>query len=286
MRLGSTLMFLAAVVVAVMAGLLANTWLEQQRRLGQPQIPPSQIKTGQIVIATQALRFGAELAPAHLREIEWPSTAIPVGAFTSKAELLGASERRVVLSSIEANEPVLKWKITGPGQRASLSAIIDDGMKAVTIRVNDVFGVAGFVLPGDRVDVLLTRTDAQAEKKPFTDVLLQNVRVLAVDQLADDRIEKAAVAKAVTLEVAISDAQKIVLAGSVGSLSLTLRPAGSTAKLRTQRIGTDELGSPSVVAVSAPQAAAATELDRTGRVGVTRAVNRTEYTVNVENRVD
>ena len=149
-----------------------------------------------------------------------------------------------MLSAIETNEPILKWKITGPGQRASLSAIIDNGMKAVTIRVNDVFGVAGFVLPGDRVDVLLTRSESGNDKKQFTDVLLQNVRVLGIDQLADDRTEKTAVAKAVTLEVATQDAQKLVLAGTVGSLSLTLRPAGSTTMVRAQRIGADELGGP------------------------------------------
>ena len=287
MRLGSTLMFLAAVVLAVMAGLLANTWLEQQRRVVQPAVPQTDIRTGQVVIATQPLRFGAELSTANLREIEWPTSAIPAGAFTSKAALLKANERRVVLSAIETNEPILQWKVTGPGQRASLSAIIDNGMKAVTIRVNDVFGVAGFVLPGDRVDVLLTRSESGSDKKTFTDVLLQNVRVLGVDQLADDRSEKAAVVKAVTVEVATQDAQKLALAGTVGSLSLTLRPAGSTAMVRTQRIGIDELGVPNFIA----QPAAALiepvkETDRTGRVGVTRALNRTEYTVLVENRVD
>jgi pilus assembly protein CpaB len=284
MRLGSTLMFLGAVVLAVIAGLLANTWLEQQRRLGQPAVARPEIKIGQIVIATQPLRFGTELTPANLREIEWPIAAIPAGAFTSKAELLKAGERRVVLSAIEANEPILKWKITGAGQRASLSSIIDNGMKAVTIRVNDVFGVAGFVLPGDRVDVVLTRSESGNDKKQFADVLLQHVRVLGVDQLADDRTEKAAVVKAVTLEVATQDAQKLVLAGTVGSLSLMLRPAGSTAMVRTQRIGADELGAPNFVAVQ--PATAPVESDRTGRVGVTRAISRMEYTVLVENRVD
>jgi pilus assembly protein CpaB len=280
-------MFLAAVVVAVMAGILANNWLEQQRRLVQPSVPQSEVRTGQIVIATQPLRFGAELSTANLREIEWPTSAIPAGAFTSKTELLKARERRVVLSAIETNEPILQWKITGPGQRASLSALIENGMKAVTIRVNDVFGVAGFVLPGDRVDVLLTRSDSANDKKTFTDVLLQNVRVLGVDQLADDRAEKAAVVKAVTVEVATPDAQKLVLAGTVGSLSLTLRPAGSTVMVRTQRVGVDELGGPSLVAAMAPTTVEPPkETDRTGRIGVTRALNRMEYTVLVENNVD
>ena len=96
--------------------------------------------------------------------------------------------KRIVLASIERNEPILRTKITGPGQKATLSAVIQDGMRAVTVRVNDVEGVAGFVLPGDHVDVLLTR---QAERTTGTnDVVIQNTRVLAVDQLADDAADR------------------------------------------------------------------------------------------------
>ena len=102
--------------------------------------------------------------------------------------------------------------------------MVRDGMKAVTIRVNDVEGVGGFVLPGDHVDVVLTR---QVDKSTATtDVVLQNARVLAIDQIADERADKPAVAKAVTLEVDTIGAQKLSLAASVGSLSLMLRKAG------------------------------------------------------------
>src|SRR3712207_1102010 len=111
---------------------------------------------------------------------------------------------------MEENEPLLKAKVTGPGQRASLAAVIDPGMKAMTVRVNDVNGVAGFVLPGERVDILLTRTMEKNES--WTDVLLQNVKVLAADQSADDRADKPSVAKAVTLEVSTAQAQKLTLA--------------------------------------------------------------------------
>ena len=136
----------------------------------------------------------------------------------------------MVLAAIETNEPVLALKVTGPGQRATLSALVGPGMKAVTIRVNDVEGVGGFVLPGDRVDVVLTR---QIEKgSASTDVVLQNVRVLAVDQSADERAAKAAVAKSVTLEVSTVEAQKVWLASSVGSLSLLLRKAGEAKEER------------------------------------------------------
>jgi pilus assembly protein CpaB len=99
-------------------------------------------------------------------------------------------------------------------------------MKAVTIRVNDVEGVAGFVLPGDRVDVMLTRQQDKAVAA--ADVVLQNVRVLAIDQLADERTEKPSVVKAVTLEVEVTAAQKLALAATVGTLSLALRKAGGS----------------------------------------------------------
>jgi pilus assembly protein CpaB len=139
--------------------------------------------------------------------------------------------RRIVLTAIEPNEPVLSLKITGPGQRATLSALVKPGMKAVTIRVNDVEGVGGFVLHGDRVDVVLTR---QIEKgSAATEVVLQNTRVLAVDQSADERAAKAAVAKSVTLEVSTLEAQKVWLASSVGNLSLLLRQAGDVSHSRT-----------------------------------------------------
>src|SRR5262249_19794070 len=150
--------------------------------------------------------------------------------------------RRVVLTAIEANEPILASKITGPGQRATLSATLQDGMKAVTIRVNDVEGVAGFVLPGDRVDVALTRQkDSNGKDKSSTDVVLQNVRVLAIDQTADERNDKPSVARAVTLEVDTASAQKVALAASVGNLSLILRKAGDALADSTRPITLGDL---------------------------------------------
>jgi len=190
---------------------------------------------------------------------------------------VNGKDRRVVLSAIEENEPVLGWKITGPGQRASLSALIGDDMKAVTIRVNDVLGVAGFVLPGERVDILLTRTEAQevgdkvaVQQNSFTDVLLRNVRVLAVDQLADDRTEKPTPAKAVTIEVGTEQAQKLVLAASVGQLALALRSAGSTDSGVSRRIALGDLNS------------ATSSKDDSGSsvmVSVIRELTRSDYAV-------
>lgn len=296
MRLSGIFITLVALVLAGASGFLALKWLEQQRQLARPApaTAPTPAKKATILIATAPLRFGAELSIANTKEIEWTAGAIPPGSYSSKDQLFKAGERRVVLSAIEPNEPIFKWKITGPGQRASLSAVISVGMKAVTIRVNDVLGVAGFVLPGDRVDVMLTRSqmidgDIQ-KKKTFTDMLLQNVRVLGVDQLADDRTEKASVVKAVTLEVVTTDAQRLALASAVGTMSLVLRGAGNNEASSTKRIGLPDLGGAIQVVEAKPQPASLKVetpplpklLNGNFTIGVMRATRRSEYTVPVE----
>jgi pilus assembly protein CpaB len=235
------------------------------------------VATSRIVVAAEPLRFGMELSQVNLKEVDWGTTTLPPGAFNSLSDLLKPNERRVVLTAIEPNEPILPQKITGPGQRAALSALIDSKLKAATVRVNDVFGVAGFVLPGDRVDVMFTRVETNAgDSKKFTDVLLQNVRVLAIDQLADDRSDKPAVVKAVTLEVETEDAQKLALAGTVGSLSLVLRSAGTDTFATAHRVTADELGSP-------PVARMAQDDGSVGKVLIRRGVNEpNSYMVPLE----
>ena len=126
------------------------------------------------------------------------------------------------------DEPILAAKVTGPGERPTLSSLVEDNMRALTVPVDEVFGVAGFILPGDRVDVVLTRTlKAGDPSTSQADVLVQNVKVLAIDQKADQRLDAPSVSSAVTLEVDAEMAQKLALGGSIGRLSLTLRAAGS-----------------------------------------------------------
>jgi len=271
MRLGTILMFLVAAVLGIAAALSIRAWLE-----GQSATAGVEAET--LVVAATALRYGTELHEGNLREIAWPSNAIPQGGFKKRSELL-QGEKRVVLSAIEANEPVLQQKITGPGQRATLSALIDSNMTAVTVRVNDVGGVGGFVLPGDYVDVFLTRTERE---RSYTDVLLQNVRVLGIDQIADDRTDKPKVAKAVTLELTTEAAQKVVLAASVGSISLSLRGVGSVGRLDARRVTLSDLSQTSIVAPDGQDEKTAEETskkDDFSIIGVTRSLKRTEYPV-------
>jgi pilus assembly protein CpaB len=261
-----------AVVFGLLAVFIAQVWLNNQANMRAKNVePPKTLASQTVVVAKQALRFGTELNASMLQEVPWPSDALPAGAFGKIQDVLSGG-RRIVLAAIEANEPVLALKITGPGQRATLSALVKPGMKAVTIRVNDVEGVGGFVLPGDHVDIVLTRTIEKGSAT--TEVVLQNTKVLAVDQSADDRANKAAVAKSVTLEVDTVDAQKLWLASSVGSLSLLLRKAGETAEVRTRKITLSDLGT-NEPAVSKDKGATTT-------VVVTRASAKQEYTVPAE----
>jgi pilus assembly protein CpaB len=248
-RISTVIMIGFAVLFGLLAVFIAQSWLNSQDEMRMRNLKANQkpIETQTIVVASKPMRFGAELTASSLREIAWPGDAVPAGAFTKISDLM-TNGRRVVLTAIEANEPVLSSKITGPGQRATLSAVIADGMRAVTIRVNDVDGVAGFVLPGDRVDVALTRQkDNNGRDKSSTDVVLQNVRVLAIDQIADERNDKPAVARAVTLEVDTGSAQKIALAASVGTLSLMLRKAGEATVGATRAVTLSELSGAEIV---------------------------------------
>jgi pilus assembly protein CpaB len=258
-----------AVLFGLLAVFVAQQWLNSQAEMRMRNLEANKkpMTTQTIVVASKPLRFGNELGSMSLREIPWPSEAVPAGAFTKISDLT-SNGKRVVLTAIEANEPILASKITGSGQRATLSATITDGLKAVTIRVNDVEGVAGFVLPGDRVDVMLTRQ--QDKTVAATDVVLQNVKVLAVDQVADERADKPSVAKAVTLEVEVTAAQKLALAATVGTLALALRKAGEAAPQNTRRITLSDLPKTNM------------SDDRFVAVSVVRGSQRFEFSVPTE----
>jgi pilus assembly protein CpaB len=280
-RTSTIVMIGVAVLFGVFAVFLAQSWLngqaEMRMRNLEAQKKPAVTQT--IVVATKPLRFGNELASSSLREVSWPEEALPAGAFRSISDIVDAGGRRVVLTAIDPNEPVLSSKITGPGQRATLSATLQDGMRAVTIRVNDVEGVAGFVLPGDRVDVALTRQkDANGNNRSSTDIVLQNTRVLAIDQIADERNDKPAVVKAVTLEVETAGAQKLSLAASVGTLSLMLRRAGESALEATRVMTLSDLTAGDV----SPTQERSFATIKVFRVGKDQKINREDYSVPAE----
>lgn len=263
MRLTSILVLALAICLGFVGVMGVRTLLQNNRDAAMVASSP-EIASTTVVVAHAPLEFGTELQSDLLREIPWASTEIPDGAFTTVDQVI-AGERRVALRSIAPGELLLKDRVSGFGGRATLSQIIQPGMRAVTLRVNDVSGAGGFVLPGDRVDVLSTIQPTRNRIDTITDILLQDVRVLAIDQLADENQEGAVVVKATTLEVDAEEAQKIALASTIGTLTLSLRNLSSDADADTpatadetrRTIGYSDLG---------PQTQAApTQIRRTTR---------------------
>jgi pilus assembly protein CpaB len=214
MRSNNLIILVVAVVLGGIAALLARNWLVSHAQT---------TSAGTIVVAAVPLAFGAQLTQENLKEIPWSAAEIPEGAFVTKRDVL-KDGRRMALGSIAPNEPILRDKVTAPGQLATLSTALEPGKRAVTVRVDDVRGVAGFIQPGDRVDVVLIRTGTETKtNESYSDVILQSAKVLAIDQITAERTDKPTIAKAVTLEVGEEDAQKILLASDIGRLTLVLR---------------------------------------------------------------
>ena len=225
MRTNSLIILVIAIVMGGVAAFLARNFL-----LSRTQ----EVATGKtIVVAARPLPYGTPLTDDTVHEVAWAAPTLPNGAFLSIQDL-SKDGRRTTVASIAQDEPVLSSKVTGPGQRASLSTMIDKNMRAITIRVDDVRGVAGFILPGDRVDIVLIRTD-------YSDLLLQDVKVIAVDQISAEQKDRPVVAKAVTLEVTPQQAQKISLATDVGHLSLILRKSGDANVVMNERMNAANL---------------------------------------------
>jgi pilus assembly protein CpaB len=271
MRKGNLFTLLIAIAMGSIAAYLTSNWIAAHTNLGA--------KSGTIVVAAVPLGFGTALSPDNVAEIPWAPGKMPDGAFATRDELF-KDGRRVALVPMQRNELILKTKVTGPGQRASLSALLDEGKRAVTVRVDDVRGVAGFVLPGDRVDVILIRTvnNGASAQENISDVLLQHVKVLAVDQLANERQETPTVVKAVTLEVDTDQAQKILLATNVGKLSLVLRQAGESNPVAAQRVTERDLARTEPAPASVPLPLAAPR-SNSATVSIIRNMKREEYTV-------
>jgi pilus assembly protein CpaB len=241
MRRNNLTVLVLALILGSIAAVLARNWLINHGRSNAAQT------AGTIVVAAAPLSFGTQITGENVKEIPWSAAALPEGAFATKQEMLNGG-RRMALVSIALNEPVLRGRITAPGQRAALSSMLDPGKRAVTVRVDDVRGVAGFIQPGDRVDVVLIRTEAESKiKEGYSDVILQYAKVLAIDQITGERTEQPTIAKAVTLEVSAEEAQKILLATNVGRLTLILRQPAEAKVDPVRRVTENDLGGPAAV---------------------------------------
>lgn len=205
------IMLLLSILTGVAAVLLAARWLGEQAASTNTTV----------VVATRDLDLGQPLQPSMLQEIAWPTGSEPVGAYREAKKLEG----RVVRTSIFKGEPVLEPKLAPVGTKGGLDSIIKEGNRAMTVRVNEVVGVAGFLVPGSYVDLLVNIQENRSGGRPGTisKIVLERILVLAVAQEANRDETKPKVVNAVTLEVTPEQAEKIDLARNVGTLSLVLR---------------------------------------------------------------
>ncbi|WP_349608927.1 MULTISPECIES: Flp pilus assembly protein CpaB [Cupriavidus] len=215
------LMLLIALVAGVAAVVSASRWLVQQ----------SSSSVRQVAVAAADLNLGQPLNGSQLRLVSWPSGSVPPGAFEDLKELEG----RVVRTSLQRGEPILDAKLAPIGTKGGLSAVINDGKRAITVRVNDVVGVAGFALPGNHVDVIVnTNEEAKSTQNgSISKIVLEKILVLAVAQQVSRDDTQPKVVNAVTLEVTPEQAEKLDVARSVGTLSLVLRNQMDVADINT-----------------------------------------------------
>ena len=208
------IVLLLALLMAGGAVLAAARWMSGK------DAPASQT----VMVALVDIGVGEKVTPAMLRGMDWPTGALPPGTFGEA----GALDGRVTRTAVSMGEPVLESKLAPPGATGGLSAIVAAGKRAMTVRVNDVVGVAGFALPGNFVDILVNTQGEGARKTPDRDpniskIVLERILVLAIAQESSRDDTKPKVVNAVTLELTPEQAEKLDLARSVGTLSLVLR---------------------------------------------------------------
>ena len=232
---------IGALVIAAFAVFLINAYLTGVEQRVEKQAETEGLTT--IVVATQPLDFGDPLTPENVRLQNFPANSVPQGAFTTIRGAL--ADNRVVLRPIVPGEPVLADKVSGASGRAVLAAKLPEGMRAVAIPVTDVTGVSGSVRPGDTVDVLLTRQipgDGAEAADLMSDIILERVKVLAIDQIANEGATEAQVGKTAVLEVDPLQAQQLAIGTKLGTLSLALRNVESLEEAKGRTLTNRDVG--------------------------------------------
>lgn len=236
-------LLILALCIGLAAAVYAAGWMARQ----------ASASTTRVVVAAVDIELGHKLSPQLLTTVEWPGGAVPSGAFRDAKEL----QDRVLRVGVLKGDAIVDRKLAPVGAAGGLASVIAEGKRAMTVRVNDVVGVAGFALPGTFVDVMVNTQregSAHGEATQISKTVLEQVLVLAVAQEAGRDDTKPKVVSAVTLEVSPQDAEKLDLARSVGSLSLVLRNQVDRQSVRTVGTTKHQLldTAPPVARASAP----------------------------------
>jgi pilus assembly protein CpaB len=222
------LFFAFAVVLGTAAAFLAQRALENQ---APAPVSAAQVETIDVVLARTDVTVGSALTTQQLRTVEWPKEYAPRGSFNNEEQLVG----RVLRRALADGEPILEPSLLPEGSEAGLVSVIDAESRAVSVKVDPIIGVAGFVNPGTRVDVLATlRNLATRDKVPYTKVVLQDVGVLAIDQKMETAQNgEPELVSVVTLEVTPLEAEKLAYSAHEGRLQLALRGPGDHEVIKT-----------------------------------------------------
>jgi len=242
-----------AMVTALLATLGAYSYLQNQKQT----LEQNHAAMRPVVIAKIDLPAGSKLEESLLEARLFPAALAPEGSFTQPSELAG----RIVKSEIFAGEALLASRLAPPGSGGGVSAVIPPGMRAMTVAVNIVSGVSGFILPHARVDVLATVSATLDKEESKTSTILENIEVLAVDQTVSPKDDDPITVKSVTLLVNPAQAEKLALASTEGKLQLVLRNTADQQTAVTEGVSLKELinkdARPTTPAAAVRRAAAA-----------------------------
>ena len=241
------------VVVAVVLASVASLGIYRVVSARPASAGPA-VKLVDVVVAQQPLPLGTRLTPDHVKLVKWPAETQVPGTFATVAEVVD----RGLIATVEANEPLIAAKLAPLAAGAGLPPSIPPGMRAISVKVNEVVGVAGFVVPGTRVDVMVTLSHRQAQQESITRVVVSNVQVLTAGTRFDQenaKDGKPIPSTVVTLLVSPEDGERVALAASEGQVMLTLRNPLDTAQTTTTGTRTTGLlGQPAVAAPATPRA--------------------------------
>jgi pilus assembly protein CpaB len=264
-----------ALVVAVFFGLIAAygiyNFLRQQRQAAEAL----RQETQNVIVAAKDIPAGTALNDDIIKKgmfkvVQWPKTSVPAGAFSSPEQVIGKTNRVKIL----ANEPILESRLAGEG--AGLTMRLEAGKRAMAVKVDEIIGVSGFIVPDDRVDVIVTTTPpgSQNQDDKISKIVLQNKRVLSVAQSVEQKDGKPQVARSITMEVSPEESEKLSLASQEGQIVLALRGTGDDVDAKTTGSNKRDLLAVTAVARKAGSRAVAVQAPDKYRVEVLHGSDR------------
>jgi pilus assembly protein CpaB len=264
-----------ALVVAVFFGLIAAygiyNFLRQQRQAAEAL----RQETQNVIVAAKDIPAGTALNDDIIKKgmfkvVQWPKTSVPAGAFSSPEQVIGKTNRVKIL----ANEPILESRLAGEG--AGLTMRLEAGKRAMAVKVDEIIGVSGFIVPDDRVDVIVTITPpgSQNQDDKISKIVLQNKRVLSVAQSVEQKDGKPQVARSITMEVSPEESEKLSLASQEGQIVLALRGTGDDVDAKTTGSNKRDLLAVTAVARKAGNRAVAVQAPDKYRVEVLHGSDR------------